>query len=869
MQKLLEWYCHHDQLEILKGDLFELYEEYLEKGSKTKADIRFLFNIIDLCRPFAMKKRNTAISNNTAMLKNYFKITLRNFSRQRMYSLLNVSGLSIGITCAILIFLYIQDELSYDRFHSKSDRIYRVLERFESEGVGEHSASLPFPTGPTLKNDFPNQIGHVVRFFNFQSPSVAVANRAAEKNFNESRFFFADSTFLSVFDFQLIAGDRTTALDEPNTVLITKSMAKKYFPGEDPMGKFIEFQGEQNLLVTGILKDTPANTHFQFDFIASFSSLKQWFGGSHPNSWYWNPCWTYLTLNENNDLERLSSLFPDFVIKYFPEFIREDVTLELQALGDIHLYSKLDYEIQANSEISIIYIFGCVAVFVLVIASINFINLSTARASKRAKEVGVRKSLGSAKRQLIYQFVFESICLTYLALIVSVLLSLFLLPAFNTLVEKTISYEVLIDSHFVIGLLAVGAIVGLLSGFYPAFVLSSFKAISALKNNHVKTKGLHFRKVLVTAQFMISIFLITGTLIGLKQLNHLQNKDAGFDEENVVLIPVIRSPIGEHYEQFTNLALQSPNIHSLTAVEEIIGSKHQVENYQFEGMRRSKPFPRFYVRHDFIKTMNIEMIAGRDYSREFENDVTHSLVVNEALVKAMGWTSPEEAITKRYYHNGELAGKIVGVVKDYHFISKHHPIGPLVIDLNTHPRAFNLFIKYMAVKVNGQNLQASLISLEEAWKSVMPNRPFDYFFLDDRLNENYKMEQKLTKVTFIFSGFAIFVACLGLFGLTTFSIERRRKEIGVRKVLGINTLQVIVLLSREFFSLILLAFLVAIPISYFSLLWWLEGFATRIDLQVWPFFTAGMLTFVIAVLTILYQALKASAINPASTLKYE
>lgn len=868
MERIFEWYCHRDQLEILKGDLYELYHEYRSQGSKMSANIRFLFNILDLCRPFALRKRNVKTLNHAAMLKNYFKITLRNFNRQKTYSLLNVSGLSIGITCAILIFLYIQDELSYDRFHSKSDRIYRVLERFESEGVGEHSASLPFPTGPTLKNDFPSQIDHVVRFFNFQSPTVAVANRAADKTFNESRFFFADSTFFSVFDFPLAFGDRT-ALDGPNSILLTRSMAKKYFPNEDPMGKMIEFQGEQNLLITGILEDAPANAHFQFDFIASFSSLKQWFGGGHPDSWYWNPCWTYITLNETNDTKTLLGLLPDFVQKYFPEFIRDDVTLELQPLEDIHLYSKLDYEIQANSEMNIIYIFGCVAIFVLVIAAINFINLSTARASKRAKEVGVRKSLGSARRLLIYQFVFESIFLTYLALIVGILLSALLLPSFNSLVEKSITYAVFGDYYFIIGSVIVGATIGLLSGFYPAFVLSSFKAISVLKNTHIKTKGLHFRKVLVITQFAISIFLIAGTLTGLKQLNFLQSKDAGFDQENVLLIPVIRSPIGEHYEHFSNVALQSPNVASLTAVEEIIGSKHQVENYRFEGMERSKPFPRFYVRHDFLKTMNIELVAGRDYSREFENDFTHSLVVNESLVRAMGWESPQVAITKRYYRNGELAGKIVGVVKDYHFVSKHHPIGPLVIDLNTNPRAFNLFIKYVAVRVHGQNLQAAVGSLKDAWERVMPDRPFDYFFLDDRLNDNYKMEQKLTKVTFIFSGFAIFVACLGLFGLATFSIERRKKEIGVRKVLGINTGQIVYLLSREFVLLIVLAFVVAIPISYFSLRWWLERFATRIDLLAWPFITAGIMTILVAALTIGHQALKASTINPAKTLKYE
>lgn len=870
LDRLFEWYCHPEQIEVLRGDLYELYQERMENGSKTRADLLFLINVLDLCRPFVMKKRSkNTQSNQMAMFKNYFKITYRNFTRQKVYSFLNVSGLAIGITCAILIFLYIQDELSYDRFHTKSDRIYRVLEHFESDGVGEHSASLPFPTGPTLKNDFPRQVEHVVRLFNFQSPTLALANREADKAFNESRLFFADSTFLSVFDFELIAGDRASALDEPNSILITKSMARKYFTGEDPMGKTLEYQGRQNLKVTGVLEDAPDNAHFQFDFIVSFSSLKPWFGGNYPRSWYWNPCWTYVVLEENTSEDDLASFFPDFVSKYFPEFIREDVDLELQPLHDIHLYSKLDYEIQANSNVANIYIFGSVAVFVLLIAGINFINLSTARATKRAKEVGVRKSLGSARSQLITQFVFESVVLTYLSVVIALVIVFLLLPPFNILVEKSITTGALFNSTFLLGLIGLGLVIGLLSGFYPAFVLSSFKSISVLKGAHQKTKGLNFRRVLVTAQFSISIFLIIGTIIGFNQLGFLQNQDNGFDQENIVMVPVIRSPMGQHYENFRSLALQSPHILSVTAVEEIVGAKHQVGNYQFEGMDKSRPFPRFNVRHDFAETMNIDLVAGRDYTRDMITDDTLALVVNESLVKAMDWGTPEEAINKRFYRRGELKGKVVGVLKDYHFVSKHHEIGPIVIDLNMNPRAFNLFIKYLAVKVDGQHVQEAVSDLESSWRELLPNRPFDFFFLDDQLNQSYKAEQKLSQVTIIFSVFAIFVACLGLFGLATFSIERRTKEIGVRKVLGITTAQIIVLLSKEFFYLIVIAFVVAIPVSYFFIQEWLNGFAFRIDLQFWPFIVAGMATMLIAGLTIAFHARRASAINPASTLKYE
>ena len=867
--KLLGWFCHDEQIEILRGDLYELYQQRRESAPRLWADLRFCLDVLDLFRPFALKKRRHQETNDIAMLKNYIKIAQRTFTRQKVYSLLNVSGLSIGLACFILILLYVRDELSYDRFHPNAERVYRVIEHFESDGIGEHSASLPFPTGPTLVNDFPRQVEHAVRLFNFQSPTLALANKEADKAFNESRVFFADSTFFDVFDFKLETGNKATALDEPNSILITRSMARKYFDGEDPIGKFLEFQGVQNLLVTGVLEDAPGNAHFQFDFIISFSTLRYWYNGDYPGSWYWNPCWTYVVLEENTAKETLEAQLPAFVQKYFHEFIRDEVTLELQPLVDIHLYSKLDYEIQANSDVKNIYIFGAVALFVLIIAAINFINLSTARANKRAKEVGVRKSLGSRKSQLIAQFVFESVLFTFLAVLIAVGLVVSVLPEFNQLTGRVLDLDILLGANFLVGLITLALIVGLMSGFYPAFVLSSFNTTLVLKNAHLKTNGLSFRRVLVTLQFTISIVLIIGTIVAIDQLNYLQDKDLGFDQENVMMIPVIRSTMGEHYESFKTKALQSTSIKSITAVEEVVGAKHQVGNYQFEGMERSKPIPRFFVLHDFTKTMNVELMAGRDYDRSVVTDDSLALVVNETLVKSMGWSSPEEAINKRFYYRKRLVGRVIGVVRDYNFVSKHNPIGPLVLPLNTRPRAFDLFIKYVAVKVNGDNLQTAIDDLKSAWHTVLPNRPFDYFFLDDRLNDSYLGEQKMSRVTIIFSGLAILVACLGLFGLATFSVEQRTKEIGIRKVLGITTPQVLLLLSKEFMPLVLAAFTLAVPISYLLLREWLSTFAYRIGIEVLPFVVAGSITFLVCMVTVAYNAWKASGINPIDTLKYE
>lgn len=866
--RFLEWYCHSDHLDILRGDVYELYEDRHENGSKFMADLYFWIDVLTLCRPFAFKKINSENSNTIAMWRNYFKITYRNLFRQKVYSLLNLSGLAIGLACSILIFLYVSDELSYDQFHEKSDRIYRVLERFESEGNGEHSASLPFPTGPTLQQEFPDQIAQQVRLFNFQSPTLALANKADDKAFNESKVFFADSTFLKVFDFELLVGNKETALDEPNTILITASMAKKYFPEQDPIGKNLELQGRQNLEVVGVFRDPPKNAHFQFDFIISFSSLKHWYGGGYPSGWYWNPCWTYIVLNENVNPEHVEANLPDFVLKYFPDFVADDIELELQPLTDIHLHSKLDYEIAANSNIQSVYIFGAIAFFVLIIAAINFINLSTARATKRAKEVGVRKALGSSKTQLVNQYILESIFLTTLAMAIALLIVGLALPSFNVLTNKSIAFTFLLQVNVGLGLFGITLLLGLLSGFYPAFVLSNFNTILVLKNAHLKTSGLTFRKVLVTLQFAVSVSLIIGTIVAINQLNLLQNKDVGFEQENILMIPVIRSPMGEHYETFRSAALQSPHVQSITAVEEIVGAKHQVNNYRFEGMEKSKPFAHFNLRHDFTKTFNIPIVAGRDYDRSVQTDDSLALVVNETMVRSMGWGTPEEAVGKRFYYRGELKGRVIGVVKDYNVVSKHHPISPFVLALNTHPGAFNLFIKYVAVKVDN-NLEASIADLSNAWRAVLPNMPFDYFFLDDRLNDSYQTERQLSDVTVIFSGLTILVACLGLFGLATFSVEQRTKEIGVRKVLGISTPQLLVLLSKEFLGLIAIAFVIAIPLSYLLTQNWLDGFSYRIDIEAWPYLVAGLMTFVVAFLTVAYHSLKASAINPVETLKCE
>jgi putative ABC transport system permease protein len=866
--RFLQWYCNPALLEEIQGDAHELYYRSVKTHHRIVADLQFTWNVLRFFRWSNIKRSSSAHPYHpTIMFKNYFTIFKRSLIKQKGYSFLNVFGLAIGIACFFLICFYIRDEFSYDRFHGKADRIFRMHEIFESDGVGERSASLPFPVAEAILNDYKGQVEQSVRFFNFQSPSLALATINNAKEFNESRLFFTDSTFFNVFDFNLIEGDKKSALRETNTIVLTEQMAKKYFGDQSPIGKYLRFQGSTNLLITGVLENVPTNAHFQFDFLVSFSTLKEFYNGQYPDGWYWNPVWTYFVLRDKSDVATLSASLPAFVLKYFPEFVRKDIRLELFPLTDIHLKSHMDYEIQPNSSITTIYVFASIAVFVLVIACINFINLSTARAAKRAKEVGMRKTLGSQKIQLIGQFLFESIALCTLSIILSLIMVALTLPLFNAFTEKTISLSILLQPFYLAVIFLIPLTLGLLAGVYPAFVLSSFKPISALKSNLSQERGASFRKVLVVIQFSLSIILLIGTGVAIDQLNMMRKSDPGFTKENVVMIPVSRSPVGQNYEALKNEFLRNPNTISVTALEEVLGAKHQVGNYLIEGLTESKPFPRLNVHHDFLRTFNISLVAGRDYAEQFRTDDSLALIVNETFVKQMGWASNEEAIGKTF--NGRSDRTIVGVVKDFNFTSRHQPIRPLVMDLNLELRAFDLFIKYMAVRISSEDVPSTIAFLQQKWKTQFPGWPFEYFFLENNLENLYKAEHKLSKVTLIFSGLSILVACLGLFGLSTFTAEQRKKEMSIRKVLGSSDSEIFLLFSKRFFALIIIANVLAFPLAYVIMKQWLSNFAYQVEIDFTLFFLAALAAVGIAFVTICYQAIKSTYTNPAEVLKNE
>lgn len=800
------------------------------------------------------------------MLDNLLKVAYRNFVKGSMFSAINVIGLAIGLACAIFIFLYVADELSFDRFHSKADRIHRVIEFFGSrEGSEERSSSVPFPVMDAILVDQGSIVEHAVRIFNFQAPTLAVAYETADKDFNERNFFFVDSSYSKIFDLPLIKGDLITVLNLPNSVVISETTAIRYFGEEEPMGKFLRIQGRTDLMVTGVMKDAPLNSHFRPDFLASFSTLREFYGGNYPSSWFWNPCWTYVLLKEKAAPQQLVSALPAFVEKHFPIAFKHDVRMGLQALTDIHLRSHLEYEINPNGKESNIYLFSGVAVFVLFIACVNFMNLSTARSMKRAKEVGLRKVVGSSKAQLVFQFMMESILMSLLGMVLALIVVVVALPILNQFAGKNLVLD-LTNTWFVLTLIVMGVGVGFLSGVYPAFLLTSYPVISSIKAS-TSSRGLMFRKTLVVAQFAISIVLIVATGVALRQLDFLQRDGVGFNRDHVIMIPVMRTPMGRQYTAFHDEALRHDGIMSMTALEEILGAKSQTATYTFEGMERESLFARLNVRHDFLSTFEIPLAAGRDYALSNTTDDSLALVVNETLVRELGWT-PEQAIG-RPFSFGRFRGQIVGVARDFNFASKHSPISPLVIHLNTNPGAFNLFIKYIAVRVAQGKAQESIQVLADLWKKMIPSRPFEYFYLDGELDKLYKAESNLSKVTASFSAMAILVACLGLFGLASFSADQRRKEIGIRKALGSTVGEVLSLFYADYIKLLIIAILIAWPVAYLGLSYWLSTFAYRIEMPLLIFLIAGGTTVAIALLSVSYKSIVVAQSNPVDSLRHE
>lgn len=794
------------------------------------------------------------------MFRNYFKVALRHLQKNKLYAFVNMLGLAIGIASCLLIGIYIWHELSFDRFHKNADRIARVTWQYNFGNAETKTATTGTKVGPEFQRQFP-EVQAYARLLKY--PRVVSVGNVM---FEEKNFLYADSAFFSMFSFPLLKGDAGTVLQGPDKIVFSRSAAKKYFGNEDPVGKTIKVAGNKDFLVTGIAEDAPDNSQIRFDFVATFSSLN----AAKEEKWNEANYLTFLLLRDKSSFPAVQKKIDAFIQKIGKDEMQltgsQFMSYHLEPLTTVHLHSDLD-GFEPNNNMLYIYIMAIVAVLILLIACVNYTNLSTAQAARRSAEISMRKVMGAGKGQVFGQFIAESLLLTLIAVVFALVIAAILLPFFNQLSGKAFGAAIFFRPTLLAAALVGAVVIAFAAGAYPALILSGTKLISVLKAGFSFTGSATMRKSLIVFQFVISIFLIIATIVILQQLSFIRNKDLGYNKEQVVVLPVDRK-ISEQYDEMKNALAGNNGVLSVAGAYEApthIGWGDGITTK--DG--REVTVNALPVDENFVKTLGLKIIAGSDYTQsdvlQFDTsnngeNLRYTFMVNEAALKALGW-SPEEAIGKTITKGND--GVIKAVVKDFHFRSMHEPIKPLLIFLDK--RLAGSFF----VKLSGRNVTATLKALEKTWKERVPHRPFEYHFLDEDYAELYKAEQRTANVFTGFSSLAILLACLGLFALTAYTMVQRTKEIGIRKVMGASLADILALVSKDFLFLILLALLIASPVAYFVASKWLESFAYRINLQWWVFLVAGLATLLIAFLTISLQSIKTALANPVKSLRTE
>jgi len=793
------------------------------------------------------------------MFRNYLKIAFRNLWKHKVFSFINIMGLTVGMSACFLIFLYVNFELSYDAFNSRADRIYRLVTDIKTPSETINTPVTSWAFAPGIKNDLPE----VDAFTRVSGGSFLV--RKGELKFQEEKTVFADSTLFRVFDFKLIKGNPATALKDQFSLVFTEKAAKKYFGDVDPIGQTLLLSGEGfPAIVTGIMKDIPENSQVKGDMFVSMSTLTQKLNKGLDEQWGNFGATTYLLLKPGTTGKALEKKLPGFLKNRAGKLMTElnmHYTLFLEPLRDVHLLSTRGSD-EAGS-MNNVYIFSVVAIFILLIACINFVNLTTARSVERAKEVGIRKVVGAPKWLIARQFISESILLCLIAFVFAIVLSAALIPLFNNLSGKIISEGILSNLPFVLGLFVASIVIGILAGIYPALVLSSFEPVVVLKGRFTTSfKGALLRKGLVAVQFAISIALIIATIVVYTQMDFMPNRDLGFSKDQMLIINSEGDPKREAFkESLANLSgVKSTATSSSVPGSGNPGAYSEIENKS--GDMQIANLDLYFVDFDYISQFQLKMAAGRPFSREFGTDTTQAMVMNEAAVKLFGYSSPEQAIGRRFKQWGR-EGKIVGVVKDFHFRALQETIKPLTMRIE--PRNTDL----VSVKIDGGNIKGTIAAIENKWKSIMPDRPFSYYFMDEFFDRQYRSEERFEKLFFNFAILAIFISCLGLLGLASYSTMQRTKEIGVRKVMGASIGSIVGLLSRDFLRLVLIAFIIASPIAYYGMYKWLQNFAYRTDIHWWIFLIAAFLSVAIAFITVSFQSIKAALMNPVKSLRSE
>ena len=800
------------------------------------------------------------------MIGNYLRLVIRGFRRQPTYALLNILGLTIGVAATLLILLYISTELRYDRFHEKHDRIFRISSDITEPDDAFRWAVTQTPLGIQLKSDYP-EVEHFTRFI----PNGRTQLQHGEDLFFEEDVYLTDSTVTQVFSFDFVQGDAETALMEPNSIILSTTVADRIFGNQNPMGEILKTPSEREYKVTGVYSDFPTYSHLIPTALISANSIEGLMKPS-PQSWGGFGIYTYVLLREGTDPgafeKKLPEVIKDHVAVIFDQF---DINIKYELIGltDIHLKSDFEGEPEPVGEMGFIYIFGAVALFMLLIACINYMNLATARATKRAQEVGIRKVLGSRRKQLIGQFISESFIFSLVALILSFALVLLLLPIFNRAFEVDLSRALLFSTPVLLGVLLVLLLTGILGGSYPAFYLSSFAPVAVLKGKLAKGAGNpQLRKILVTIQFALTLFMIIGTGIIYNQMNFLRNKELGFDKNHLISFSLESRAAQEKYEVLRDQLLQHPKITAVGSASTTPGSgfsKQLMSVENSEGVMDEYGVDNYFVDYDFFPALEIPFVAGRNFSRKFGTDSTLAAVINESMMQRMGW---DDAIGKRIQFQGNDTlpmAKVIGVVKDFHQQSLYEPISPLVFRPGTQNSQVH-------VRINPEStadLSGMISRIEGTWNSLYPGVPFEFDFVDAAFMDLYQADRVRARIFTLFSALMIFIACLGLLGLASFTAEQRTKEIGVRKILGANTTSIVILLTKNFVLLVLIASIPAFIAAWYFMQKWLETFSYHAVLNYWLFGLALVVVLLVTLLTTGFHTLKAAMGNPINALRYE
>ena len=855
---ILKLFLGSEDFYEFSGDIDEIYQNKCAFGSKRRAKIWYWLRVLESIPGFISDK----IYWRVVMLKNYLKIALRNFQRHKGYSFINIAGFAIGMAVCLLILIYVRQELSYDKYHKDGDRVFRIAQDIQTQTSNRIFAPISPMVALTLKAEFP-QVEYAARALT-TSPRLV---KREETLFYEDRFMYADQELFDVLTIPLILGNPQEALTRPQTLVISERIAQKYFGKDNPLGKILNIN-QQDFEITGVAVNSPENTHMKYDLIASMETLADL---SEMTNWYSTMFYTYLKVRPNVNMEEFFQQVAHLADKYVEERLAPrgiSYNYFLQSLSGIHLHSPIRYDVEPPGNPIYVYIFSFVGLFILLIACLNFMNLATARSSNRAKEVGLRKVVGAQRLQLVSQFLGESLMVSLLSLGLAMLIVKLTIPLVTRMTGITLSFSQLLTPWVLIPLIAGSILVGLAAGVYPAFVLSAFRPVSTLKGIlRSGSRGFTMRTILVVVQFAISIVLIFGTMIMYKQFHFMKNQHLGFEKEQQLILPLRGGiSITENYESVKDYFSRHPSITSAAVSSSVPGRPLSSFSIRIVGEddERSQDMFHMFFDHDFVPNYGIEMVAGRAFQKEMSTDIRGAFLINKAAVKAFGWRNPEDALGKHLQTGfGGRINPIIGVAKNFHYRGLQSEVEPLVMEFQ--PDIF----RYITLSIEISNLKETLAFVESQWKTMFSGNPYESFFLDTDFEQQYRSDEQVGRIFGIFTVLGLFIACLGLLGLASFTAESRTKEIGIRKVLGASVTGIVFMLSKQFTKWVLLANVIAWPVAYYIMSRWLKNFAYRADINILIFVISGLLVLAIALLTVSFQSIRAATADPADSLRYE